>query len=162
MIASVKIGMRGERDKIGYMSVNIPANSLDDVIRELDTFLFHLSQTTDGQVVSVSVSFDVMAWLGDYEYLATPAATGSDIEQRAVFTLTGERGAKLTLTIPTWKESLTQKIVSSRRRVPDYLNDSVYAFVNYLRWPGAGLSGIVDSRGERCYVIKKSDYKFKP
>lgn len=140
MPQTVTISIKDDKNRMSKMSINFADDaSLLDIKLWVNEFLHLLEPVTKGGFVSASVTQSL--WI-DPTLRRIPDVT-ADVEE------------KLVASFPTFDDSFTVPLVSTKERLPDFLTDEIHALFNHFTVPN--LSGFVRVTDKRGLIVERSD-----
>lgn len=152
MPQTVTISIKDDKNRMSKMSINFADDaSLLDIKLWVNEFLHLLEPVTKGGFVSASVTQSL--WI-DPTLRRIPDVT-ADVEEKLVASFRTEGNYKWSVTFPTFDDSFTVPLVSTKERLPDFLTDEIHALFNHFTVPN--LSGFVRVTDKRGLIVERSD-----
>lgn len=158
MTKSTVITVKDDKGRLGKITANFDDSATNaDVQSWITAFVRSLDPVIYGACVSVTLT-QKMALPSDIRQIAD---VRSDVEERLITSF--KAGAyKTSVTFPTFNDEFTAVLISTKERIPDFLQPELDAVFNL--WTSADLLGHpqpTDARGVPITDIFKSRYKHK-
>lgn len=159
MPQTVTISVKDDKNRIGKMSINFAdSETIADIQAWVNEFLRIAEPVTKGGFVSATITstLDIAP-----ERRRIPSST-ADVEEKLQAKFRTQANYLWTVNIPTFDDTFTVPLVSTKERLPDFLQDEVQALFNHVTVPHvSGFVRVTDKRGDIVERSDKSRYKHK-
>lgn len=158
MPQTVTVSIKDDKNRVSKLAVNFADSAtLAEVQAWLDEFMILAEPVTKGAWVSATIT---SALTIAPERRTVPFQT-ADVEEKLV---AGFKAGnyRTSVTIATFDDAYTVPIVSTKERIPDFLQNEVQTLFNHFTVPAlSGFVRLTDKRGVIIDKVDKSRYKHR-
>lgn len=152
MPQTVTISIKDDKNRIGKMSINFADSAtLAEIQAWVSEFLAIAEPVTKGGFMSATITSALNI---PPERRRIPDVT-ADVEEKLAAGFRTEGNYRWSITIPTFDDAFTVPLVSTKERLPDFLQDEVQALFNHFTVPN--LSGFVRVTDKRGLIVERAD-----